>query len=79
MKKMKSNVAKSLIIIALLCPVAFADGDQGSGGFADNDTPVVKTSGSGLEGDQGSGGLAEQSYIDTVLKSAADYFNWMIS
>jgi hypothetical protein len=82
MKNIKLNAAKSLFIIALFCPFAFADGDQGSGGFANTDAPVVKTSESSMEGDQGSGGrtasTADASYIDTVLISVSEYFDWLI-
>ena len=81
MKKIKLNVAKSLFLIALLCPVAFA-GDQGSGGFADSDVPVTKTSDSSLDGDQGSGGFTasatNDSYLDIVLRSASEYFDWLM-
>lgn len=81
MKKFRLNAAKSLVLIALFCPVAFA-GDQGSGGFADNGAPVVKTSEPSLEGDQGSGGLtasvSNDSYIDTVLRSVSEYIDWLI-
>ena len=79
MKRFKLNAAKSLVLIALFCPVAFADGDQGSGGFADSGTPVVKSS---LEGDQGSGGLtasvSNESYLDTLLQSVSGYFDWLM-
>ena len=78
MKNIKLNAAKSLFIIALACPFAFADdGDQGSGGLAD--TTIVKTNESSLDGDQGSGGrptsATKESYFDTVLS----YFDWLIS
>lgn len=79
MRKIKLNAAKSLVLIALFCPVAFADGDQGSGGFANYETPVVKTS---PEGDQGSGGLSapttNPSYLDTVLSSVSEYLGWLM-
>lgn len=83
MKKIKLNAAKLLFLIALLCPVALADpGDQGSGGFADGGAPAVKTSDPSLDGDQGSGGLTESvsndSYIDTVLRSVSEYFDWLM-
>lgn len=82
MKKFKLNAAKLLFLIALFCPVAFAEGDQGSGGFADSDAPVVKTSDPSPEGDQGSGGLSasvsNDSYIDTVFRSVSEYFDWLM-
>jgi uncharacterized membrane protein YgcG len=55
MKNTKMNVAKSLLLIALLCPFALADGDQGSGGYTGDGTTVV-TCQTSAEGDQGSGG-----------------------
>ena len=83
MKRVKLNTAKLLFLVALLCPVAFADpGDQGSGGFADSDVLVTKTSDSSLDGDQGSGGFtasaANDSYIDIVIRSASEYFDWLM-
>jgi hypothetical protein len=80
MEKIKLNAAKSLVVIALLCPLAFAEGDQGSGGFADTAAPVVKTSDPSLEGDQGSGGFtaSNDGYIDTVLRSVSEYFDWLM-
>ena len=82
MKKFRLNAAKLLFLIALFCPVAFAEGDQGSGGFADGDAQVVKTSDQSLDGDQGSGGftapVSNNSYIDTVLRSVSEYFDWLM-
>ena len=82
MKKFKLNAAKSLVLIALFCPVAFAEGDQGSGGFADSGAPVVKTSDQSVDGDQGSGGFtasgSNDSYIDTVFRSVSEYFDWLM-
>ena len=82
MKKFRLNAAKLLFLIALFCPVAFAEGDQGSGGFANSDVPVMKTTDSSVEGDQGSGGLAasvpNDGYIDTVLRSVSEYFDWLM-
>lgn len=83
MKNIKMSAAKLLFLVALLCPAAFADpGDQGSGGFADNGAPVTKTSESSLDGDQGSGGFTASvengSYIDIVLRSASEYFDWLM-
>ena len=80
MKNVKSNVAKSLVLIALLCPVAFADGEQGSGGFTSTDT-AVKSSRS-IEGEQGSGGLSARAFedtgsLDSVLNSIYEYFDSM--
>jgi hypothetical protein len=80
MKNIKLNAAKSLFLIALFCPFAFADGEQGSGGFASTDAPVVKSE-TTLDGEQGSGGLVAStsgSYIDSVLLSLSDYFDWLV-
>ncbi len=74
MSNFKSNFAKVLFMGALLCPVAFAEGDQGSGGFANNAEPVVETT---KTGDQGSGGRSaptqSEGYIDSVLLSIQRY------
>lgn len=83
MKKIKLSAAKLLFLIALLCPVAFADpGDQGSGGFADSGATSTKTIESSLDGDQGSGGFTasveNDRYIDLILRSASEYFDWLM-
>lgn len=80
MKSIKANALKLMVVIALLCPAAFADGDMGSGGLAEYDVPTasVKTSRS-LDGDMGSGGrTSSSSYLDSVLNSIYDYFDSMI-
>lgn len=81
MKSIKANTLKLMVVIALLCPAAFADGDMGSGGFADSDVPTttVKTNRSLEDGDMGSGGrTASSSYLDSVMNSIYDYFDSMI-
>lgn len=78
MKNPKLNVAKALLIVALLCPTAFADGDQGSGGVT-GDPPVATSCEPSLEGDQGSGGLSELPCQDadddgeSVIDAMVDY------
>ncbi len=83
MNRIKSNILKSLVVIALMAPAAFADGDMGSGGFADSDVPVpVKTSPRTTEdGDMGSGGRSSttddgRDYLDWMLSSVCEYFDW---
>ena len=84
MKIIRLNAAKTLFMIALFCPFTFADdGDQGSGGLGEPGSAVVKTTTPRLpDGDQGSGvrpTLATSgSYIDTVLESVYEYFDWLM-
>ncbi len=83
MKNIKLNAAKSLFIVALLCQAIFADGDQGSGGFASTDAPEVKSIGASMEGDQGSGGLSRTGfenagYLDAVLNTIYGYVDSII-
>ena len=78
MKNVRLNVAKSLFVIALASPFAYADGDQGSGGFASGGG--VTACEASIEGDQGSGGLTngpceEPSYLDSIMKSIYGYFD----
>jgi hypothetical protein len=66
MKNLKNNALKSLLIVALFCSVAFAEGDMGGGGFTDCENPtdvppVVKCE----EGDMGGGG--RMANTDTTL------------
>ena len=82
MKNIKSNVAKSLVLIALFCPVAFADGEQGSGGFAEG-TSCTSTTQYSLGGEQGSGGLTslpceDSSNADSVFNRILNYLESMI-
>lgn len=82
MKNFKSNVAKSLVLIALFCPVAFADGEQGSGGFAEYPA-CSSTNEYSADGEQGSGGLTttpceDPGDADSVFTSILDYLESMI-
>ena len=83
MNNIKSNTAKSLLLIAILCTTVFADGEQGSGGFTADQTCVVKSDRTLEDGEQGSGGLTsgpceESGYIDSVMSAVYDYFEAMI-
>jgi hypothetical protein len=78
MKNIKKNMLKVLVLVALLCPVAFADpGDMGGGGFANYDAPVKSAETTNLDGDMGGGGLAAEtkSYLESVLDAVCDYFD----
>lgn len=74
MKNTKSTILTAAIFVALLCPVAFADGDMGSGGKT---CPEGQTC---FAGDTGSAGDVKnpegvESFLDWVLKK---YFDWMV-
>ena len=58
MKTITMKVARLLVLVALLCSFAYADGEQGSGGFAGSESCAVKAD-SSLDGEQGSGGYAD--------------------
>ena len=55
MKKTQKNILKATLVIALFCPIAFAEGDMGGGGFTDP-APVVTPTPEPKEGDMGGGG-----------------------
>ena len=79
MKSIKLNALKVLAVVVLFCPAVFADGDMGSGGFANSGSPTAKT-GASLDGDMGSGGLND-SGSDTwrsALSSIYDFLDSMI-
>ena len=84
MKSIKTNTLKLMVVIALLCPAAFADGDMGSGGLAGSEvpnTPVKTVRTTEDDGDMGSGGRISSgsaTYLDSVLNSIYDYFDSMI-
>ncbi len=80
MKNMRKNTLKLLVLIALLCPAAFADGEMGGGGLYDtgsvdttSKTVIIRTP---EEGEMGGGGRAAGiSYLDYVMDSVYDYFD----
>jgi hypothetical protein len=55
MTKSQKNILKAALVIALLCPIAFAEGDMGGGGFTEP-APVVTPTPEPKEGDMGGGG-----------------------
>ncbi|MEP6703794.1 MAG: hypothetical protein ABJB34_03215 [Acidobacteriota bacterium] len=76
---MRSNLLKVLFVIALLCPAVFADGDMGSGGFADSGAgpATVKTPRSFEDGDMGNTWSSRTS-LDSMLSSIYEYLDSMI-
>jgi hypothetical protein len=83
MKNIKLNAVKALFMITLLCSAVFAEGDQGSGGFAGTDTTVVKTTEASVDGDQGSGGFSANStqsgtYFDSLMSVIEDWIGSMV-
>jgi hypothetical protein len=75
MKKFRNTTLQVLVLIALFCGAAFADGEMGGGGLADTGDggktgkPVVTLSTE--DGEMGGGGLA---YVESVLGSIYNYF-----
>ena len=61
MKNVQRKLIAALAAVILFSSVAFADGDMGGGGLADDNTTVVvnNTDRTAEEGDMGGGGLAE--------------------
>jgi len=81
MKNMKLNAAKVLVVIALLCPAVFADGEMGSGGFADNSDvtpPPVKSVRTLEDGEMGSGGRLATGYLDYIIQTMSDFIDSVI-
>ena len=80
MRKIRDNVLKVLVLIALSCTAVFADGEMGGGGLADTGagtrtgkTVITRTT---EDGEMGGGGLADSTYLESVMKSIYDYFGW---
>jgi len=77
MKNYKLNAAKALVLIALCCPVAFAEeGDQGSGGLV---APVIVA----CTVPQGSGGgtaatCEAPGLIQSILDSIYGYLGTVV-
>ncbi len=75
MKNVRNTTLKVMVLIALFCGAAFADGEMGGGGLADSGDasrtakPVVVLSTE--DGEMGGGG---RSYFSSVLDSIYDYF-----
>lgn len=79
MKNMRINTLKLMVLIALFCPAAFADGEMGGGGLHDtgsvetrSKTVIIRTP---EEGEMGGGGRAATSYLDYLMDSVYDYFD----
>ncbi len=78
MKNLKKNTLKILVLVALLCPAAFADGDMGGGGFVGCEDPAHPGTiiecpegdmggGGRSKGDMGGGGrMSTSGYLDTA-------------
>jgi len=80
MKNVRKNTLKTLVLIALMCPAAFADGDMGGGGLGMDTGPVKvqkEIRSTEDDGDMGGGGRPG-SYIDWVLDSIDDYLGSII-
>jgi hypothetical protein len=81
MKNISSISIRIVIFIALLCPAVFADGDMGSGGFANSDLPpaAADTQRSIEDGDMGSGGrlatTTDDTYLDSMLSAVYAYLD----
>ena len=73
MTKSQKNILKAALVIAFLCPIAFAEGDMGGGGLTDP-APVVTPTPEPKEGDMGGGGRLVPSddtlyvFFDTVIR-----------
>ena len=73
-----------MVLIALSCPMAFADGEMGGGGLYDSGngsniekTVIIRTSES--DGEMGGGGRSSGAgYLESVMTSLYDYLNWVI-
>ena len=76
MRNLKKNILKALLVVALFCPIAFAEGDMGGGGFTDPNAPPTQPTPTPdpKEGDMGGGGrmlsTGDTLYIffDTVIR-----------
>jgi len=69
MRNLKKNTLKALVLVALVCPAAFADGDMGGGGLFGCEDPA--NPGTFIEcpedGDMGGGGrMSNSGYLDTA-------------
>lgn len=83
MKNTRKNALKVVIMLALFCPAVFADGDMGGGGLAasNNEAQTAKTvilaPPADGDGDMGGGGRSsDSSFLDSVLASISNYFDW---
>ena len=79
MNTIKKNALKVLVVVAVLCTTAFADGEMGGGGLAES-TDVSKTviTRTTEDGEMGGGGkLTDSNYFGSVMTSIYDYFDRM--
>ena len=66
MKNAKAITLKALLVLALLVTPAFADGDMGGGGFADEGPQPPTTT---ADGDMGGGGFRATEEEMTLIDS----------
>jgi hypothetical protein len=83
MKNIKKNAFQALVTIALFSSSIFADGEMGGGGrpglVADNAGAKAAVILTEEDGEMGGGGRAADSdYLETVIRSIYDYFDWSI-
>ena len=86
MKNIKRNLLKSIVLIALFAPAAFADGDMGGGGFADSGSTskfskvLIAQAGEDGDGDMGGGGKSPEDpgFADAFMSALYDYLDLMM-
>ena len=86
MKNIKRNLLKSIVLIALFAPAAFADGDMRGGGFADSGSTskfskvLIAQAGEDGDGDMGGGGKTPEDpgFADAFMSALYDYLDLMM-
>ena len=77
MKNAKAITVKALLVLALFVTPAFADGDMGGGGFADDGTQPKPAPTAHVDGDMGGGGFRateeEMTLIDAWIREISEY------
>ncbi len=80
MKNIRNNSLKVMVLIALFCGAAFADGEMGGGGLADSGengrTGKVVVTMTTEDGEMGGGGLA--AYFGSAVRSISDYIDTIL-
>jgi hypothetical protein len=78
MKNITKNALKIMLLVALFAPAAFADGDMGGGGFADNGNITKSGKVVITQVNEEDSRTSEPGYVDSFMSVIYDLLDSMI-